>query len=195
MQLTHKKISLKATILFSTLLTAVILSGCGYQKDISYMPADVKQKTEESLQENLKKYNSAKDDSEKSKYVEEIAFNYMNLGKYTDSIKYYEKLLETNSAYYPALNNIAVMYDEMGETLKALTYEQKLYEANSTNLQVIEKFIGMLLKDGQLDNAQSILETYAGTDEGKGEMAFVSSMFSEIRSAKGLEANPKQTTK
>lgn len=191
------KKSTKILITFSV-FSALFIFGCSaknYTQDISYMPKDIQAKNEKMLTDALTKYNGETDPAKKVKDADEVGFRYMTLGKYSDSMKYYEEILKSDPTNYQALNNIAYMYETVGEKQKALTYEQKLYEAYSTNPNVILDVIRLLIANNQASDAQGVLETFAKTDAGKKEAAFISDQYKIIRKAMNLVVNPTSGTK
>ncbi len=147
------------------------------------MPKDIQTKNEKMLTDALTKYNAETDPAKKVKDADEVGFRYMTLGKYSDSMKYYEEILKADPKNFQALNNLAYMYETVGEKQKALTYEQKLYEANSTNPNVIMDVIRLLIANNQAKDAQGVLETYAKTDAAKGEAGFIDEQYKIIRNA------------
>jgi len=176
---------LKSTL--SIIAVTAVLTACStnYTVDISNMPEDQQEYHEMKLAEALDGFNGIEDEeeerqSEKAQFAADAAFNYMSLGKYSDAISLYEKVLVQSSDDFAALNNIASMYEEVGENLKALEYQQKLYELHSTKLEVVGDTIRLLVKNGKNDDALGVLQTFAVTEAGGENLGWVSDQFEYI---------------
>ncbi len=174
---------MKKLAILSVIISALILSACTDSKYVIHdpnMPEEYIQQYEDKISDNLEKYNNSTTEDEKADYAEEVAFSYMSLGNYKESIEYYEEILEYDSVHFPALSNIAYMHEEVGEYLTALEFQQRLYEANSTNKEVVKDTIRILLASGKSSDALSVLEKFAVTEAGKNDPAFVSEQFELI---------------
>ncbi len=174
---------MKKIIIITSIFTTLLFTGCGdskYVLDNSDYPEDFIAKYQTSIEENLEKFNSTEDEEEKLEYAAEIAFGYMTIKNYKESIPYYEMILEKHPSDYLALNNIAYMHENVGELEEAIKYEQMLYEANPTATEVIKDLIRMLVNHERKDIALSILETYEKTEAAIANELFISEQFEFI---------------
>ena len=166
----------------------ILLSACtSYKPDRSYMTKESTAKEEKILQESKDKYSQAKTDEEKQKQLFEMGFRYQNLGDYSNAISSYEQVLKLAPTHYQSLNNLAVMYEEMKKIPKALEYEKKLYESNVTDPEVINDIVRLLVENNQINEAQSLLETFAKSSVAKDNLEFISGQFVFIQDAKEKE--------
>lgn len=188
-----KNLKSKISLLTLVILVTTFLAACSNPKftvDVSNMPATQRQNHEKILKDGLAEYDKAKTDADKQAANTKIGFEYMVLGQYDKSIPYYKEVLKTDPTNFQALNNLAVMYEEAGEIKIALEFEQKLYQAYSINVEVISDLIRLLVKYGQIDDAQGVLEKFAKNDDGS-NAAFISDQFMFIQNAR----NPKKPGK
>lgn len=163
------------------MLIALTLTACNaYKPDTSGFTEEYKQKEQALLDEFKDKYENATTDDEKEEFAFETGFRYMNLGSYSDAIKYYKIVLKYNPIHFQALNNMAVMYEEMGETEEALKYEKQLYSKNATNTEVVRDTIRLLVENKQFEDAHGVLDTFASAEEGKKEGEFLSEQLTYI---------------
>jgi tetratricopeptide (TPR) repeat protein len=177
-----KKIISIALVLLAMVVT---ITGCNsYKPDTSGFTKEYVEKEQRFLNEFKNKYENATTDADKELYAFETGFRYMNLGKYTKAIKYYEIVLKLNPEHPQALNNLAVIYEEMSEFQKALTYEQKLYNKNATSTEVVMDTIRLLVKNKQLNDAQGVLDKFASTEEGKSQGDFLSEQMQYLTEAR-----------
>ncbi|MFA5820636.1 MAG: hypothetical protein WC873_00775 [Candidatus Gracilibacteria bacterium] len=152
---------MKKILLSLAIISLLLLTSCGkYTVKIENLPPELKAKWEKELDENLAKYDDANDPYAKSQLASEVGFRYMNLGKYSKAISYYEEVLAYDNVHFPALNNLAFIYEEVGEIQKALEYEKRLYEANPLNKEVVGDTVRLLVKNYQFEDATKLLTTY-----------------------------------
>jgi len=167
--------------ILSIALITITFTACNtYKPDTSGFSEEYKQKEQAFLDDFKIKYNNASTNDEKEEFAFEIGFRNMNLGNYKNAIKYYDIVLSYNPAHPQALNNLAVMYEEMGEIEKALKYEQQLYNTNPTNVEIVGDTIRLLVKNEQFNDAHGVLDTFAGTAEGKNQAEFLSEQMQYI---------------
>ena len=84
-----------------------------------------------------------------------IGNTYSSLGNKGDATKWYEKSLEINNNYAPALNNLANIKRQSGKNQEALDLFMRAIKADP---QIVEAYIGAaasLLSLGELDQAES----------------------------------------
>ncbi|MCK9186784.1 tetratricopeptide repeat protein [Candidatus Gracilibacteria bacterium] len=178
-------------IIISLLAVSLLLSGCAsakWDKKDPNAPAAYYQKHEQQLKDNQAKLD--KDPTNFTLQFEK-AFQLQALGRYKEAVKEYEKALAMAPDDFATLNNLAAIYEEVGEIEKALTYEQKLYNQNTTNIEVLKDTIRLLTKNKQFSDAQGVLDTFAGTEEGKKEGAFLSEQMTYIKDETAKEQNKK----
>lgn len=172
------------TFTITLLALALTLTACGgYTPDRSYMTEEQVQYEEKQLTEATAKYNSATDSSAKVESASSIAFRNMNLGNYKEAIEYYKLVLESDSANFPALNNLAVMYEEMGDLDNAIKYQGELYNSYTDNAEVNSDFIRLLLANKQLVEAGRVVEAYKLTEKGAANVEFAKSLEKSIEDA------------
>ena len=176
-------------IILSLSIISLLISGCASNKwDIKdpNAPEAYYKQHEKQLKDNQEKLDK---DPENFTLQFEKAFQLQALKRYTEAVKEYEKALEMAPDDFATLNNLAAIYEEVGEIEKALTYEQQLYNKNTTNIEVLRDTIRLLVKNKQFSDAYGVLDTFAKTEDGKKEGAFLSE---EMTFIKDEEAKSKQ---
>ncbi|MFA6306151.1 MAG: tetratricopeptide repeat protein, partial [Candidatus Gracilibacteria bacterium] len=139
------------------------------------------------------KDNQVKLDKEPNNFTWQFekAFQLQALGRYEQAVEEYEKALTMAPDDFATLNNLAAIYEEVEDIEKALTYEQKLYNKNTTNIEVLKDTIRLLVKNKQFSDAQGVLDTFARTEEGKKEGAFLSEEMTYLKGEEAKEQNKK----
>lgn len=173
------------TFTIGFLALAFVLSACGgYTPDRSYMSQEQKDQEQQKLNEAVERYETAANDTEKNENAASIAFRNMNLGNYSEAIKYYEQVIKSDPTHYPALTNLTVMYEEMGEISKAIEYEGMLYDYYTDNAEVNSDFVRLLIENNQFEEAGRVVEAFKLTEKAIGNEEFIKDLEETIEKGK-----------
>ncbi len=87
-------------------------------------------------------------------------------GEYRKAILYYNKSLDTDAKYVPAINNIGVLYLKDGLHQKALVAFKRAYELNSFSLVPLLNIAHLYLQFGHVEKAKNYFEILYKNNQG-----------------------------
>lgn len=154
-------------ILAVTLLLPFMLGGCfgnyfnNQNVEREGMPVVLQNKLEKQINKGEQMLAEAKDDKAKQEALLEIAFSNEQLGKFSEAIPVYEKMLVTDPVSFQALNNLGVIYEELKEYEKSATYYNRLLTANPGSTEALEDTLRVLVLAGKFEEARKTLDAFS----------------------------------
>jgi tetratricopeptide (TPR) repeat protein len=182
-RITHNQHKMhKGKLLIAILILALFITGCGgYDVPKPNLTDETRQIHEDRIQESLEVLSTADiTDAQKIEAMRSLGINYERLGEYDEALKYYKQVLEAVPTEFLALNNSAAIYEEVGELKLAAQQLNILYQNNKSNQRVISDVIRLLVKNGDFDNAQFLLNEYARDYQDDTTRPFISEQFEYI---------------
>lgn len=82
---------------------------------------------------------------------------FLNSGNYKEAQEYFEKAIELNKSFYPALANLARLYFQQAMYDKALDIYNELIKYFPSDIKVLQNISHVLFKKGELDKALTVL--------------------------------------
>lgn len=82
---------------------------------------------------------------------------FLNSGNYKEAQEYFEKAIELNRSFYPALANLARLYFQQAMYDKALDIYNELIKYFPADIKALQNVAHVLFKKGELDKALTVL--------------------------------------
>jgi len=169
--------------------TSIFLIGCSnYNVEKPNLAEEKRQHYEDKIIELLETISDKEVSNEdKIDKFRSLGISYERIGSYDQAIEYYMKVLEYIPTDFTSLNNLSAIYEEVGEIEAAAKNIVVLYQNNKGTQGVISDTIRIMVKNGDFQNAQFILNEYATDYQTEETRPYISEQFEYIQRMENKE--------